>query len=425
MQCKLIFLPLVASSALLFAPVAQADGPEHGVNAQGQPYRVDKDGNQLVDYIAELEVNVDSLEKRVYGLEDEVKEKDAEIGRLQKGEPAGGVLAERDLTKSHSVAQQACPACERCSDSSSEVSSLQSALSQAQQDASRSHVQIANLRAEEEQERSALSQDVTSCRATLARAEAPEKSSAQQVAALKDTIERANTDLEHERTLRQEHEEKDSSALEAKDTELSAKERELELSRKQLSAAQNELSKKESELNAKETELASLHTKLGATQAQAMAAETTRTEPSIFPNVVTGSYRAAEEEPRGTTTRNQAGLAVSAGTLAPTATMGALNAARDRAVQQLRSEISGGLAQLRMSVQTRDQLFAHFDQHGRSLQIKPSPLRTSSNATPDSIAAGLNNATTVRDLIQLRDDVHELDGKVDEDIALVRRMSGK
>ena len=39
----------------------------------GVAYRTDGEGNQIVDYIAELEVTNDALKRRIVGLEDEMK----------------------------------------------------------------------------------------------------------------------------------------------------------------------------------------------------------------------------------------------------------------------------------------------------------------------------------------------------------------
>lgn len=51
------------------------DGKGVGRTADGRAYRVDNQGNEIVDYIAELELQQDALNRRIYGLEAEIAEK--------------------------------------------------------------------------------------------------------------------------------------------------------------------------------------------------------------------------------------------------------------------------------------------------------------------------------------------------------------
>lgn len=90
-------------SFLSFAPLpchAEDGAPSvaHGRLPDGRAFRTDSNGHKLVDYIAELEVNVEALNRRVLGLEDEVAEKERQLDRLRAGKPEEGGLVERDLT---------------------------------------------------------------------------------------------------------------------------------------------------------------------------------------------------------------------------------------------------------------------------------------------------------------------------------------
>lgn len=65
----------IYSIILLFASLALADPqqPERGRLPDGRAYRLNDDGHQVVDYIAELETTVDALTQQVIALEDQLK----------------------------------------------------------------------------------------------------------------------------------------------------------------------------------------------------------------------------------------------------------------------------------------------------------------------------------------------------------------
>ena len=93
---------------LFFIPVLHAEEAERGRLPDGRAFRTGVDGTQLVDYIAELEVSVESLNRQVQGLEDENKEKQAVIDRLRGGGEFKPTLQERDLgARTHQAASRA------------------------------------------------------------------------------------------------------------------------------------------------------------------------------------------------------------------------------------------------------------------------------------------------------------------------------
>lgn len=68
-----VFTSFISSPFLVFA-----DSPEPGKAGRltdGRAYRIDAEGNQLIDHIAELEVTIDGLERQVRVLEDELDER--------------------------------------------------------------------------------------------------------------------------------------------------------------------------------------------------------------------------------------------------------------------------------------------------------------------------------------------------------------
>lgn len=64
----------------------------------GRAFRTDTEGVQLVDYIAELELSIEELNRKITGLESELKDKDASITRIKKGESLDAeLIKEKDL----------------------------------------------------------------------------------------------------------------------------------------------------------------------------------------------------------------------------------------------------------------------------------------------------------------------------------------
>lgn len=89
---------------LAFAPLSYADD-ERGRLADGRAYRTDNEGNQLVDYIAELELNIDTLNNQVRALEGDIEAKASLIEKLQRREPPRP-LEEKTLVKTSDEVQQ-------------------------------------------------------------------------------------------------------------------------------------------------------------------------------------------------------------------------------------------------------------------------------------------------------------------------------
>jgi chromosome segregation ATPase len=89
---------LILISALLIAPsVFSEETPLRGKLADGTPFRTDSEGNQIVDYIAELENSVDYLNQRVVSLEDELKSKQDSLERISSSKTSNSKFQERDI----------------------------------------------------------------------------------------------------------------------------------------------------------------------------------------------------------------------------------------------------------------------------------------------------------------------------------------
>lgn len=121
----------ILGSSIRDAAADPATLPKRGRAADGRAFRIDRDGMQITDYIAELEVTVDDLKRQVVALEDELDEKRARLERVNAGQPPAPALKETHLLGSVSATETAkTQECERS------VTELRSRLAEAERRAS-------------------------------------------------------------------------------------------------------------------------------------------------------------------------------------------------------------------------------------------------------------------------------------------------
>lgn len=80
---KSFLLSVLLCSVNLFA----VDPPQRGILVDGTPFRTDSEGNQIIDYVAQLEHSVDHLKQKVYSFELEVENDKLLIERLRADGP--------------------------------------------------------------------------------------------------------------------------------------------------------------------------------------------------------------------------------------------------------------------------------------------------------------------------------------------------
>ena len=102
------FLPSILLAVLLVTPsLARSDDgeSERGRLPDGRAFRTDVAGNEIVDYIAELEVSIEQLNRRIYGLEEEVKTRDSMLARIpaEKSCPPPVEVKERSIKEPPTV----------------------------------------------------------------------------------------------------------------------------------------------------------------------------------------------------------------------------------------------------------------------------------------------------------------------------------
>lgn len=96
MKSTLLFL-LTLFVLLAFTFQAQAQSDQRGRDASGRAYRIDKEGMKLVDQVAELEVTIDDLNRRIIALENEIDDKDRKLKRISEGKGSSSEIGERDI----------------------------------------------------------------------------------------------------------------------------------------------------------------------------------------------------------------------------------------------------------------------------------------------------------------------------------------
>jgi len=390
-------LPLLAF--LFVSSTGVAEESPRGRLADGRAYRTDENGTQLVDYIAELEVNAEAMNRRIVGLEDELTEKQRIIERLNRGETGAaamrGELRERHLTGEPSIdaTREAQGALERTKAENlrleNELRELRALNVQRGSDESAGRAEIERLRTALDTERRLRDQDQATyaavsrecaairtapkptCDAAVALAvqQTTREGSARE-SALHDQLAAARSE---EATLR--------SRSQARTAELEATVAELNI----------ELGKVRASLVGAQTDLA------GARSALAVAAR-----PIVTPaEPIHVSSIAAAPRPVQRDYASRSRIAV---------------------VDSLRGSMSSELNKVRSLTVTRDDLFRRSAGQGdQRIQFKPSPLLSTNRRTLDDIATGIRSAEQVHELTALRTDLAEIRALVQADIDLLRR----
>jgi len=108
------FKLFVLTCFFISASFVSADDGKLGRLPDGRAFRTDSQGNQLVDYIAELEINVEALTRQVRGLEDENQQKQGIIQRLQASGAQESGVTEKNLSGNGNAVAVNSKESERC-----------------------------------------------------------------------------------------------------------------------------------------------------------------------------------------------------------------------------------------------------------------------------------------------------------------------
>lgn len=341
------FFSLVLCGAL-GASLLHAQEPDRGRLPDGRAYRTDSDGNQLVDYIAELEVDLETKERQIRGLQAELDERNAMLARVERGAPATAAISERSLVgAAKPPPAEVKPQFVGCE---AEQAALRRAEGELQQIKS-------SLEAERRQHHAALAE----YRQALQGVQGDAASRQESIANCRAKLEQITT-----------------SSL--------ATARELEDTRRRLVDERASWEAQRSALTIRVTKL------------EAQLAEAVKT-------------------PAFTATRQESVQPAQEARVVPSR-----SPAQQRAVESLRGNLRSEIQRIRGQIQRRDSLFAEYARSAQAVQLRPSPARSRRNRTLDDIARDLDQAATVYQITSLRSELHEIAGRVQEDVALATRM---
>lgn len=403
-----LFLPLVF--CLLITPILSANAEDdRGRLSDGRAYRTDTAGNQLVDYIAELEVNNDALQRRVYGLEDEINQKNQQLAKLTSQLGASAEvkpLVERDLAGSQKNVSKASAqdtlVQQQCEKVKKELVSLQGIMKEERQQSEQSLADYQRRIGELENERSSSIKAISSqCGKDL---------------------EMVRTALSTEKGEREKEKASFQSESESLHSRISS-----------LTAERDRLQKEVIELNSAGESLRASLKSYEEKSAQA-AEEQARLERAQI-NMVKASRNAVAPTAQTAPVSNLS--KVSAATGVPQAgtwnagryTSPQLVAAKQRAVESLRGDLLSDVNRLQGLVRQRDAEYRSYEKNrpstaaAKAVQFKPSIVASSRGMDLTEISTTAKNASSVAELNDLRRDTMEIRRLLQEDMTLIERMS--
>jgi hypothetical protein len=372
----MLWSTVVVISCLVHQAAFAENEPNRGRLPDGRAYRTDEQGTQLVDYIAELEVNVEQLSRQVQSLQDEVKEKQTRLERLEQDKnavQANQVIAEKDLLSGQKqkaeAVQAACPPPVKC-----ETPKLEPLT-------------------------------CPSCPAPV--------DCKPQLAKLSEQLEGARSDLEVERQLAEKHQAELTAAIEELKGNLESSNADLEKTRLELSQAQSETA----QLRSTAEELRH-EAEEKAEEAEAMRARIDLPE-APAPNQVGALRLRPATASSGMNTQQPSG---SGSAFSPSGGSPALSLARARAVDSIRGRMLTDLNQIQSQIVSRDEMYHRFSQKKRAVAFKPSAAVSSRNNGLKEIAAGIKGAGSVSELSVFGRELSEIQSRIQDDMSLMQRM---
>jgi len=359
-------LPFLLLPLLLFScPTLALAEPERGRLADGRAFRTDVEGTQIIDYIAELELSVEALQRRVYGLENEIDEKDRTLSRLRDRASSGvdeGVR-ERDILARSSGSSQKQPSVVGNSDCAELESELRAEFARSQ-DLHRRQVRD-------------LEQSLEHSKRQILSMEISLSEQADQFEALEANFEGRLAQVQNQLLATEE-----ARKVAAEEVSIEAQRRqELRSERERLAA-----------------ELRSARQEPGRASQRVV----TQAAPSLA--------------------ERQTGTAARAGTAAMQSDR---TAAQRAAVDSLRGNLNREHGQLSRLHQQRAELFQQYGQRNKSgLVVRPQSAVSRRGWDINEVRRRIDSADTVQELAILQREIREIEQKLREDISLVSRLAG-
>lgn len=386
---------LVTLAFLLPSFPAFSEDAERGRLPDGRAFRTDAQGNQLVDYIAELEVNIEQLNRRVIGLEDEAAEKQRRLERYQSLYGAVDGVVERDLVGAGQVsaleASGRIPAVEPrflpLDDSERNGGYASKGAVCPPADCAMEVKKVSN-------ELVSVKQQLELERESHGRAlDSMEKNSKNGSAeALRDYDER----LSHLQNIQG----KELVAYREKIADLEAR---LQNKTAAYEALQTNFEKTADDMKAAQLKLNAADDEL---QKQKNAGNVV-----MASNSVAASRKAVYREEEADSAREISDRRAS------------FSAAKGHAVSAVKEGAIGDIQEVRALIRKRDQLYNQYKLKKQVVQFKPAQPMSSGMRSVDSLSHMVGTATSVSRLHSLQREVGEIKKRIADDIALMNRMA--
>lgn len=364
--------------AVFFAPLPGAAQEGGAVrDRDGKPYRIDgESGFRIKDHIADLEVQVDDLQRQVRALENELSDKQTTINRLSSGDTARSTITEKDIKTAGAV--------RRTSDSPVN-SSCRSIVVPLNKRIDRLEQDLRLARQTTPTNSSASSQgEIVSCRA--------ERDNLQmQVAklqtALMDSPSKESYAREQQKRATQE------KTLGGLKSTIENKQRMLEESEQTIARLESEIGSFKQQLSAKTAQNKQLETRLAGLQNDLEKAGTVRARAKTSPIAV------AAAQTRSSTAGNEQEL------------------------KQAKLRLGKQLSSIQRLIGSRKDKLDALKSSGRGVSVSISPLKTKNNASLDSLRLKVRRMKFPEQEYQISSGLKEIEQVLRSDIGVLSRLA--
>lgn len=409
MKLVAVFLMTLFISSL---SVAEEAKPKAGRLASGKAYRVDADGFQLVDELAELEVANHDLQRQLKALENELVEKNRQIEDIRKGKNIEKVSAvsESDLLKSAAPRAQAIPAAKVVSPSreielTREIEKLQRQIKS---------IEVANWNIEAEK------QAAQSLMEQVAKQQVEIKSKNDQIANLQSKI----IDQQAAGVLKEQ--------IAKQQVELQSKNDQLALLQSKLNDQQVQLSKSSGvaqELDQQRNVTAKVSQELDALRKQlrdyAAMEKAYKEEQAKFASLAADHQKVMEQyagkksasEKQLAAVKPEAAVSYQRASLAPAPTASSPIQAVDS------KNISNQLAMIQNLISNRKHLLDSHKARGGGVSVTVQPLVAKNGQSLDQLRSLAARLGSQEEAIAVSKSIAEISAKLNEDIALLTRLA--
>jgi chromosome segregation ATPase len=369
--CCLFCFGLI-TSLFVTAVSVSAEDPLRGRLPDGRAFRTDAQGIQIVDYIAELELTVEDLNRKVHGLEYQLDQK----RMAASGQVTGQRLQERDI--------------------------LSNSRSQSQRSAS---VRKQPVVASDCQSTAGSNRDT----ARLNQLESQLASERREVASLQKMVDRCNVTKASSRDQ--------ARAMQNQQNQLSQKLSSLQGQGKECSQKYTQCSSQVSLLQA-ELQSAKTAEQRALQDQKVMQADIARLNASLQKTQSDLQQASATMQAKSAEAQSARGTDYSRASYSPE---------RMRALEAAKGTIKSEINKVNSLARSRDKKFQIYLRTSKnaSVRVSPSKLVSRRNYTLSMVRKRLKNASSRKALSALRRDVSDIEGVVRDDLATLNRMSAR